>query len=61
MFVGVSNIGKSTLLGKLRGDVYVARGWNERRDSPRRTTSTLSSDCNLYLIFATFKVAQITE
>lgn len=43
MFVGVSNIGKSTLLGKLRGDVYVGKGWHERRET-KKTPSTLSSD-----------------
>ena len=31
MFVGVSNIGKTTLLGKLKGDTNTTKGWHERK------------------------------
>ncbi len=40
MFVGVSNIGKSTLLAKLRGEASVTKGWHERRDT-KKTPSKL--------------------
>ena len=49
MFVGVSNIGKSTLLGKLRGDVYVGKGWHERRET-KKTPSTLIC-ANLRMVY----------
>ena len=42
MFVGVSNIGKSTLLGKLKGESSAAKGWNERRDT-KKTPSMFHS------------------
>ena len=47
MFVGLSNIGKSTLLGKLKGDANQAKGWHERRETKKTPSMLNTSSVNL--------------
>lgn len=52
MFVGLANIGKTTLLGKLREDGVTTQGWHERRENKKYAGMLdISEERDLCLIF----------